>query len=124
MLGTTFEPYEGPEKKLVICIDIGTTYSGASYTVLDPGSVPKIRPINQLVFMQSRKFHTLTSVERFPGINNYTGSTRVSTVVCYKPDGSVYKCGAEAENLRREGSDFADLGEDDPRYEELSFSRW
>ncbi|KAG8929077.1 hypothetical protein FRC01_004909 [Tulasnella sp. 417] len=34
--------YSGSEAKLVIAIDIGTTYSGASYTFLKPGSVPHI----------------------------------------------------------------------------------
>ena len=34
--------YNGTSRKLVLAFDIGTTYSGAAYTLLDPGQVPQI----------------------------------------------------------------------------------
>lgn len=33
--------YGGDTRKLVVAFDVGTTYSGVAYTVLDPGSVPQ-----------------------------------------------------------------------------------
>lgn len=38
--------YAGSEARLVIAIDIGTTYSGASYTFLNPGETPRIFDVN------------------------------------------------------------------------------
>jgi len=39
----TRSPYTGCSRKLVLAFDIGTTSSGISYALLDPGSVPQIR---------------------------------------------------------------------------------
>lgn len=36
------QPYHGLLRKLVLAFDVGTTYSGISYSILDPGEVPKI----------------------------------------------------------------------------------
>lgn len=36
------KPYAGTARKLVLGIDVGTTYSGVSYAILDPGEAPKI----------------------------------------------------------------------------------
>jgi len=38
-------PYAGPSRKLVLAFDIGTTYSGVSYALLDPGFVPEIKSV-------------------------------------------------------------------------------
>ena len=38
-------PYQGPHRKLVLAFDVGTTYSGISYSILDPGEVPQIRGV-------------------------------------------------------------------------------
>lgn len=40
----TVEPkvYKGDAQRLVISLDVGTTFSGASYCLLDPGEVPKV----------------------------------------------------------------------------------
>ncbi|KZP05969.1 hypothetical protein FIBSPDRAFT_966852 [Athelia psychrophila] len=40
--------YQGPERKLAIAFDCGTTYSGISYAILDPGKVPEIRSVDVL----------------------------------------------------------------------------
>jgi hypothetical protein len=37
------QPYHGSHRKLVLAFDIGTTYSGVSYSILGPGLVPEIR---------------------------------------------------------------------------------
>lgn len=38
----TRSPYKGDKQALVIAIDVGTTFSGASYSVLTPNEVPDI----------------------------------------------------------------------------------
>ncbi|KAL7278333.1 hypothetical protein ACG7TL_008309 [Trametes sanguinea] len=73
------EPYKGSVRKLVFGIDIGTTYSGVSYAILDPGEVPKIHSVN-----------------RFPGQENAAGYTKIPSVLYYKPDGTLHCAGAEA----------------------------
>lgn len=46
---TRLQPYQGTSRKLVLAIDIGTTYSGVSYCVLDPGEVPKILSVTRYI---------------------------------------------------------------------------
>ena len=41
-------PYYGP-RKLVLAFDVGTTYSGISYSILQPGQIPDIRGVTKLV---------------------------------------------------------------------------
>lgn len=38
----TTRAYRGPSTRLVLAFDIGTTYSGVSYAILDPGEIPKV----------------------------------------------------------------------------------
>jgi hypothetical protein len=45
------QPYSGTERKLVIAIDVGTTFSGVSYALLDPGIVPQVQPVTQYVMV-------------------------------------------------------------------------
>ena len=40
------EPYTGPTK-LVVAFDIGTTFSGVSYCILEAGQVPEIHGITR-----------------------------------------------------------------------------
>jgi len=47
--GTTRKPYTGHKKAVVIALDVGTTFSGASYAILDPGEVPKIYEVTRYV---------------------------------------------------------------------------
>ena len=42
-------PYYGPLRKLIIALDIGTTFSGAAYALLDPGQVPQTRSVTRQV---------------------------------------------------------------------------
>lgn len=39
--------YGGYSRKLVLAFDIGTTYSGIGYTILDPGEVPKVQGVTR-----------------------------------------------------------------------------
>ena len=50
MQDTTRALYSGPSRKLVIALDIGTTFSGAAYGFLDPGEIPIIRSVTKHVF--------------------------------------------------------------------------
>jgi hypothetical protein len=43
-------PYTGLSRKLVVALDIGTTFSGAAYALLDPGEVPQIQPVTRQIF--------------------------------------------------------------------------
>ncbi|KAI0743084.1 hypothetical protein C8Q80DRAFT_1331185 [Daedaleopsis nitida] len=75
----TLHPYRGATRKLVLGIDVGTTYSGAAYALLDPGEVPKIH-----------------GVTRFPGQENVASDSKIPSILYYRPDGTVYAVGAEA----------------------------
>jgi len=45
--------YSGLSRKLVVALDIGTTYSGAAYALLDPGEVSQIRSVTRQVPLRS-----------------------------------------------------------------------
>ncbi|KAM6497405.1 hypothetical protein JOM56_007878 [Amanita muscaria] len=74
------QPYSGTEKKLVIAIDVGTTFSGVSYALLDPGEVPQIQPVTQFI-----------------GQREPRGDSKVPSIVCYSQDGTVVAVGAETD---------------------------
>ncbi|KAH9940109.1 uncharacterized protein BXZ73DRAFT_43141 [Epithele typhae] len=76
---TPFQPYSGSKRKLVLGIDIGTTFSGVAYALLDPGQIPQIH-----------------SVARFPGQENAAGDLKIPSMLYYNPDGTVARAGAEA----------------------------
>ena len=40
-------PYGGPRRRLILAIDVGTTFSGISYCILDPGVVPIVQGVNR-----------------------------------------------------------------------------
>ena len=39
--------YTGLSRKLVVALDIGTTYSGAAYALLDPGKATQIKSVTR-----------------------------------------------------------------------------
>ena len=45
--GLARKPYTGLTRSLVLALDIGTTFSGVSYAILEPGDVPKIHRITR-----------------------------------------------------------------------------
>ncbi|VDB95850.1 unnamed protein product [Peniophora sp. CBMAI 1063] len=86
-------PYAGTKRKLVIAFDLGTTYSGVSYAVLDPGKVPEIKTVTRYVGQEA-------------------GDSKVPSVVYYDANGKLLAIGAELPPLDggdMEGSD----GEED-----------
>ncbi|KAK0434128.1 hypothetical protein EV421DRAFT_2088150 [Armillaria borealis] len=73
------QPYGGSRQKLVIALDLGTTFSGVSYSILDPGIVPEIK-----------------GVTRFPAQDNTGGNAKIPTVLYYDQSGDLMAAGAEA----------------------------
>jgi hypothetical protein len=52
IMSTARACYSGPSRKLVVALDIGTTFSGAAYAFLDPGQVPQIRSVTRQVLLR------------------------------------------------------------------------
>ncbi|KAF9817075.1 hypothetical protein IEO21_03657 [Rhodonia placenta] len=74
------KPYPGAHRKLVLAFDIGTTFSGVSYSILDPGEIPR----------------TL-GVHRFPGQEANAGDSKIPSVLWYDQAGEVRAVGAQAQ---------------------------
>ena len=53
------KPYAGPVRRLLLAFDVGTTYSGIAYAVLDPGEVPKIQAVTRQVLIYCGETITL-----------------------------------------------------------------
>ncbi|KAF9523382.1 hypothetical protein CPB83DRAFT_799420 [Crepidotus variabilis] len=71
--------YEGSRRKIVIAFDIGTTFSGISYCILDPGQHPIIK-----------------GVTRFPAQEQSSGASKIPSIVYYNESGAIKAIGAEA----------------------------
>ncbi|KAF8883236.1 hypothetical protein BD779DRAFT_1444010 [Infundibulicybe gibba] len=71
--------YIGTERRLVLAFDVGTTYSGISFSILDPGEIPEIKGVN-----------------RYPGQEHVGGDSKTPTVLYYDMDGKVCAAGVEA----------------------------
>ncbi|KAJ4471454.1 hypothetical protein J3R30DRAFT_1080306 [Lentinula aciculospora] len=76
---TNRKPYDGTARKLVIAFDVGTTFSGVSYSILDPGSIP----ITQ-------------GVTSFPAQGKVGGSAKIPSILYYDQEGRVRAVGSEA----------------------------
>ncbi|KAH8818659.1 hypothetical protein DL96DRAFT_1621662 [Flagelloscypha sp. PMI_526] len=74
----TREPYTGTTRKLILGIDVGTTYSGISYSILDPGQVPEIK-----------------HVTRFPAQDRAGADSKIPSVIYYDRNGVARAFGAE-----------------------------
>ncbi|RPD55189.1 hypothetical protein L226DRAFT_493295 [Lentinus tigrinus ALCF2SS1-7] len=75
----SLQRYSGTVRKLVLGIDVGTTYSGIAYAILDPGEVPQI-----------------LGITRFPGQEDHAGDSKIPSILYYRRDGSVHSAGAQA----------------------------
>ncbi|TEB20801.1 hypothetical protein FA13DRAFT_1672147 [Coprinellus micaceus] len=75
----TQSAHDGSKRKLIIAFDVGTTYSGVSYTILTPGQVPEIK-----------------GVTRFPAQERVGGDCKIPSLLRYDKDGEVRAAGAEA----------------------------
>ncbi|KAF6750812.1 hypothetical protein DFP72DRAFT_909388 [Ephemerocybe angulata] len=71
--------YKGTRRKLLLAFDVGTTYSGISYSILDPGQIPEIK-----------------AVTRFPAQEYISGASKIPTLIYYDRAGAVKAVGAEA----------------------------
>ncbi|TFY76405.1 hypothetical protein EWM64_g7606, partial [Hericium alpestre] len=87
----TRKPYSGTKRSLVIAFDVGTTFSGVSYAILEPDEVPKIY-----------------GVTRFPGQEHVAGNSKIPTIMYYNKEGKMMAAGAEAESAA-----IMDLAEDE-----------
>ena len=45
----TRKPYSGNKRSLALAFDVGTTFSGVSYAILEPNEVPKIHGVTRCV---------------------------------------------------------------------------
>ncbi|KAJ7157455.1 hypothetical protein C8R46DRAFT_1178680 [Mycena filopes] len=71
--------YSGSARKLVLGIDIGTTFSGMSFCLLDPGRIPEILPVT-----------------RYPAQDHVAGDSKLPSIVYYNRLGIPMAYGAEA----------------------------
>ncbi|KAI9572586.1 hypothetical protein HD554DRAFT_2202484 [Boletus coccyginus] len=71
------KPYDGPTK-LVVAFDIGTTFSGIAYCLLDQGQVPEV-----------------FGVTRFPAQGQGSRDAKVPSLLYYDRNGNVRAAGAE-----------------------------
>ncbi|KAK0448943.1 uncharacterized protein EV420DRAFT_1275606 [Desarmillaria tabescens] len=72
-------PYAGDYRKLLLAFDLGTTYSGISYSVLDPSLPPTIQPVT-----------------RYPSLEGTGSNAKIPTIICYDRNGRMRAAGAEA----------------------------
>ncbi|KAG2006022.1 hypothetical protein CC2G_002380 [Coprinopsis cinerea AmutBmut pab1-1] len=71
--------YLGSRRKLLLAFDVGTTYSGISFSILDPGQFPEIK-----------------GVTKFPAQDHISGASKIPTLIYYDQQGRVKAVGAEA----------------------------
>ncbi|KAI6044888.1 hypothetical protein EDC04DRAFT_2640470 [Pisolithus marmoratus] len=74
------KPYEAPSRKLILAFDVGTTFSGISYCIVDPGEIPKI-----------------CGVSKFPGQEHIGGDNKIPSIMYYDREGRVQAVGAETQ---------------------------
>ncbi|KAG9313675.1 hypothetical protein JVU11DRAFT_6020 [Chiua virens] len=80
--------YSGPTTKLVMGFDIGTTYSGISYCILEPGRVPEILGVTRQVLHFSSFF-------TFPTQELVQSDAKIPSLLYYDKDGVFKAAGAE-----------------------------
>ncbi|PBK65401.1 hypothetical protein ARMSODRAFT_1022210 [Armillaria solidipes] len=86
---TERHPYRGESRKLILSMDLGTTYSGVSYSILEPGVVPII--------------NSVTSYEGQPH-----GDSKTPTALLYDKDGNLHSAGEGAMNVDSGSANEAD----------------
>ncbi|KAK7056951.1 hypothetical protein VNI00_002669 [Paramarasmius palmivorus] len=72
-------PYQGGCRKVILAFDVGTTNSGISYCILEPGLVPEVR-----------------SVTRYPAQTQSGQDCKIPSIVYYDREGHARAFGAEA----------------------------
>ncbi len=92
------KPYTGAFRKLVVAFDVGTTYSGVSFAILDPGLVPVIQGVTRYdsLFLSSSTTRLSHSFRRYPAQQKVGGDSKIPTIIYYDAQGDVKAVGAEA----------------------------
>ncbi|KIM86827.1 hypothetical protein PILCRDRAFT_4705 [Piloderma croceum F 1598] len=100
------QQYHGTHRKLVLAFDVGTTYSGISYSILDPGEVPEIKGVTRHDFV-SPSSEPCSFSFRFPAQENVGGDSKIPSILYYDLDGELRAVGAEAlqEHIVEEAED-------------------
>ncbi|TFK33569.1 hypothetical protein BDQ12DRAFT_738725 [Crucibulum laeve] len=96
---STRTAYTGSSRKVILAFDVGTTFSGISYSILDPGQVPEIKGVTRQVKSCHRSLEILlTGVLplRFPAQENVGGDSKIPTIIYYDQNGTMKAAGAEA----------------------------
>ena len=92
----------GNTRALVVALDVGTTFSGVSYAILEPGEVPKIHGVTRYgsyMFPEIGRILVLNSYcLRFPGQEHVAGNSKIPSVMYYDRRGKMQAAGAEAES--------------------------
>jgi hypothetical protein len=103
----TRKPYSGNKRSLVLAFDVGTTFSGVSYAILEPNEIPKIHGVTRCVQSHPLSPPLISLYFRFPGQEHVAGSYKIPSIMYYDQDGNMKAGGAEAE-----GNAMVDLAED------------
>ncbi|KAK0434111.1 hypothetical protein EV421DRAFT_1717855 [Armillaria borealis] len=87
---TECHPYRGESRKLILSMDLGTTYSGVSYSILESGAVPIINSVTRYYEGQPH------------------GDSKTPTVLLYNKDGNLHSAGEGAMNVDSGSANEAD----------------
>ena len=93
----TRKPYTGQRRSLVLALDIGTTFSGVSYAILEPGEVPKIHGVTRFVLIRDIERARSQTFCRFPGQEHVAGNSKIPSIMYYDQEGNMTAAGAEAD---------------------------
>ena len=124
--GAIRKAYTGGKKAIAIAFDVGVTFSGASYAMLDPGEIPKIYNVTRCGLDHHTSISTLGTpcvnraflhphplapthrdrntwtdliviLDSFPGQVHEAGNTKIPSILWYDKDGNIVRAGAEVE---------------------------
>src|SRR5712671_346475 len=87
----TRKPYGGSTRSLVLAFDVGTTFSGVSYAILEPNEIPKIHGVTRCVLLSHPwplPTH-ITPLSSFPGQEHVAGSYKIPTILYYDKNGDM-----------------------------------
>ena len=101
--------YRGAARQLVLAFDIGTTFSGISYCVLESGQKPKVCSVSRYAMEEAPSSPYLWQSFRYPGQEHVSASCKIPTILCYNAQGRM--CAAGAEALLPESSEHVEEGE-------------
>jgi hypothetical protein len=89
------QPFVGLQRKLILAFDVGTTFSGVSYSLLDPGIAPEIKGVTRHV-IQTYFSVSGSDFPRYPAQEHVGGSSKIPSILYYDQSGTARAFGAEA----------------------------